>query len=388
MSLLGGDGHDHYPSSLLLSKWDFIGSDIVGFDAAYARFTDDPRQRGLRARGGFQTIGQCALGKNLPAAIAGWGFHGLAFRIPVMHSSGYWVPHAVYDIASSGGMKLCTMIGADGSLNIGFVVVNNFSSPYTILKAGNPGRVVAGTWYYLESAFNIKSVSGGAIVRLNAADPIAFPAHIDNDYVSYSGNTVRSSGSNYHADSATEQYTHFRVNGSVDVSGGSVVVDVDDQYWGDDQGSINNDFLGNVRLGLIVEDAVGGDTDMTVVGSGDPNWQVVAQTTPNDAIYVKGDTVAQRDMYGMETIVGTPREIFGLLCNHRVSQDDAETRTYDKMITPPVSGVPVTVSSHTTPSGGFVNQQGVSEVNPDTGVHWLASEVNAAGFEYGQEITT
>ena len=382
MSVGCGDGFDYYPTSKLLGKWDYVGAGVTGISTSYGRFAGS---QGCRIAGGFATIGQSALGKNLPATNTGWGFFGHAIYVPVMPSSGYLMIHAVYDLAASGGMKLCTLIGADGSLHIGYITVNNFSTTVNILQSSpSAGLVSAATWYYVESGFNIKTAAGGGIIRLSAADPG------DAGYVTYTGNTVRSTGSNFHADSLSQQFTHVRVGGTAG-SGttGTEVHDIDDFYYCDsvDDGLLppTNTFLGDVRLGALQMIGAGSLTGLTPVGAVS-NWDCVNDAAaPDDlASYVAGATVGLEDLYEMENMPTNARTVFAMLINARVAKDDATVRTYNTRVKPTGSSVSA-VATRTAPSS-FVNQQDVSQSNPATSARYTPSDVNA--LEVGIRIAS
>jgi len=365
-----GDGGDHYPFSKVLSKWDYVGADVVGMSVTYSRFGVG---QGFRVAAGFATIGQAALGKNLPAANASWGYFGHAFKFTTLPSSGYYLAHAVYDIASSGGMKLCTLIGADGTLNVAYITVSNFSTTVTILATSAAGLVAAGTWYYVESGFKINATVGGCIVKLNGAQVG------DAAYLSYTGNTVRSSGSNFHADSSTQQFTHVRIGGST--FSNTHFCDIDDWYYCDDVSDgvspPTNTFLGPVRLGLLQMIGDGDLDTLTPVGVAD-TWDAVNDAAAPDDLttYVYGSAPATESNWEMEDMSLQAATVFGLLMNARVAQDDAAAHTYNTRVKNP-GGSAATVATRSSPAGAtFVNQQDVIAINPDTGARYTPQEVN------------
>jgi hypothetical protein len=374
MSLRGGDSYDHLLLGQLSRKYDYVGADIAAIDVAYGR----NGTKGVLMRNGFQTIGQMCLGKNLGSAITNYAFFGCAFRFPTMPSAGYWVPFAVYNIAASGNMKICALVGADGSLNVGYVIVNNFSSPVTILASSAPGLVVANAFYYIEMGVKVRTTNGECIVRLNGALP-ATPG-----YLSYVGNTNRSQGSNYHVDDSTEQFTHVRLCGGINQPGGGEYVHWDDFYWCDDvdDGLVpaENTFLGDVELGIIRPRAAGTSSQFTPTSGA--NYTNVDDTTPDDdTTIVSSLVVGNEDLYPFETIPSRTTTLFGLLHNFGVQKLGAGSRSYQCRSKP--SGA----SSSTTgvaqnPPNGWTNQQVVNTVNPATGLRWTPAQVNAA--EFGQ----
>lgn len=380
MSLLQGDGFSHYPTVLLPSKWDYVGDGGVPANTlsnSYARFTDDARLQGLRhVPGDIAIIGQCILGKNLPTTNTGWGFFGTAFKMPTMPSQGYWIAHAIYDIANSGNMKFCSLVGADGSLNLGVVIANNFSTVVTILVSGLPGQVVANTWYTIESGFKVRTVGGGAIVKLNGA----LVGEAGGRYLAYTGNTNLSQGSNYYVDSSVEQFTHVRLSGKANLGPGEAWIT--DYYYCDDSNTsgdgLTNTFLNSWRLGLLLPNGVGASSGLAPSGD-TPNWKCVDDTAPDDlATYVHGATATLEDSYQFEDIPGSPGTIYGLLANVRVSKDDATARTYSTRVKPSGSAAS-SIATRSAPSA-FVNQQDPVELNPATSARFTPTVVNAAEF--------
>ena len=73
MALICGDGFDHYPTAMLLNKWDVAGGTNT-IHADYGRLGS----QGIRVVAGVSILGVGGPGKNLPAANAGVGFVGQA----------------------------------------------------------------------------------------------------------------------------------------------------------------------------------------------------------------------------------------------------------------------------------------------------------------------
>jgi len=364
------DGFDYYDTVNLSRKWDYVrtGSVTVG---AFGRRSS----QGVRVSGTFQTIGQAAIGKNLPATNASWGFFGSSWNAASMPGDGHHVVHSVYDIASSGGMKLCTMVGADGSLAIGYVVVNNFSTVKTILASSAPGVITAGTTY-LESGFKINSTVGGCIFKVAGTSPG------DAGYLSYTGNTVRSSGSNVYPDSSTQQFTHVRLGGDV-VSGSSPNVDMDDFYYCDDTGSRNNSFLGNLGIYTIYSNALGDVSDWTRTGAASDILAVNEHPVQDDdAGYMAATVVGRQFLHHLDGIVVSSGVVAGAGVNHAIKQDDTGVRGVKALLK---TGSIGSGTPYTTPSS-YANRQAIFETSPSTGTAITLAEV--ATLQAGGEVTT
>jgi hypothetical protein len=100
---------------------------------------------------------------------------------------------------------------------------------------------------------------------------------------------------------------------------------IDDIYIVDTDGDAPwNDWLGNIRVGVMKPNAAGDSTDFTPEGA-PSNWQAVTadyRMDPDDPTYVWTQTVGDYDLYNMETNVPA-REIFGIESKIFYRQTDA-----------------------------------------------------------------
>lgn len=359
MSLICGDGFDHYPYSLLLSKWDYNNNnacDDIG--VAYGRLGS----QGARVQGSFQSIGQGGIRKNLPITVSSYGFTGAGFRAPTL-SSGACAAFTVFDVGVSQLPHIGVFIQADGAIAIATPEINNFSTNYLVWATSSPGIMAANAFRHIEAAFHIHNVSGEVIVRVD-----------ETIVVSYAGNTRRGAG-NIGTPSTNNYFTGVSIGGAVN---GGFPIHVDDWYFADDSGVRNNTFLGDVHLGAIYPDGIGNLTEWTPVGVAN-NWDAVNETSPDDdTTYNKTTVLGAIDLFTMQNTAPTVANIKGLLCNGRVYKDDATARGLALMVRH--GGVSAELPMRAAP-GAYVNLQNVSETNPSTGNPWTPAEVDA--MEYG-----
>jgi hypothetical protein len=131
-----------------------------------------------------------------------------------------------------------------------------------------------------------------------------------------------------------------------------------------------------------------GGATFAVVGTGSnpgaQNWMAASDNPPDDnSSYVTDSTVGHLERYTYPSISGSA--VKAVLVNMRAGKDDAGTRT----IRAAGKSGSTTFDSGTDlalPFNSYQDFQGVFERDPNTGVAWTASGVNAA--EFGIKTTT
>ncbi len=373
MTLILGDGFDHYPTNKLLSKWDgsfgdptgafpqVTGGGGISIDTLFGRLGS----QGIKIAGGSP-----GLTKNLLAPISTYGFAGVALFVPSYSVGGFRRElFGFYDPPTGGSQAaIKLMLENDGSLSLR---TGDFNGGYSApIDTTLPGRIVAGTWAYIEIKAKIHNTLGEIQVRINES----VVNWIGAGAASFTGNTRRNGTNNY--------FTTIGLGGGAGTTTeGWGQAYYDDFYLCDDQGAINNSYLGDVQLQAIYPNGVGNLTQWTIDGSAPAptNWEGVDETAPDDAVtFNKSNIVGNTDMYQMQDISATASGVKGLLMNYRIMKDDATARQYSPMVKDVLSGgVNVAVATRTTPFGAYTNQQDVSQVSPQTGVLWTVAQVNA-----------
>lgn len=365
MALKFIDGFDHYETAQLTNKWDAaIGCTL---SSSFGRLGS----RGVKFDTGFGITGQGALSKNLPAANSSFGFFGNAFQIPVMPGAGYMNVHAVYTPTSGSAMHICSMIGSDGSVAIGYCTINNFSFSTTVLASSAPGLVAAGAWRSFETKFKIANSDGSVVCRLDGAI-----------VVSFTGDTCgRGDGSGAGITQATSQdFTNVKVGGRLDAPSGNFMF-IDDFWYCDDTGAINNNFLGDMRIQTIYSDGLGDAGDWARTGAASDILAVNEHPTINDASYLSASTVGHKFLHNLDGLSPAPGTIAGVAVNHRVYKDDGGARQLKALVK---TGSTIgNGTTYTTPSGA-TNIQSMFETSPDTGNAFTSAEI--ASMQAGAEV--
>lgn len=157
-----------------------------------------------------------------------------------------------------------------------------FVTTDTLQLHGNGGGTLLGsaacsisTWHYIEIKLTISSSVGAAEVRLDGSTVI-----------NVSGvNTMNASSG--HAKIAAIQFGGYS---------SSTNMEFDDMYLCDNSGSVNNDFLGDCSIGLLVPD---GDSSVQLSrSSGSTNYSLVDEYPGDSATtYVYSATAGHKDLY-------------------------------------------------------------------------------------------
>lgn len=279
------------------------------------------------------------------------------------------------NLGTSGGMSYVGMAifrqdGLDKNFTIGFMdAISNVAhitlclDQYGILRVrrgGSGGTILSelgpaafdfNNWFYLEVGFSILDVGGAVQVRINGVIVIDL---VDVD--------TRNGGT-------TAQWNLVSFNWAAT----SLQLRIDDFYICDDQGTVNNSYLGNARVKALLANGAGDLTQFTRSNTSILNWQNAINKSIDDTLYVYTPTVGDQDLYTVTPIVNAP-VVFGIDVLGFYRQDDA-TQLYPKN----------TIKSGGVTSYGAVNAsystykafRDIWELNPSTGLGFTGTEVNA-----------
>ena len=227
----------------------------------------------------------------------------------------------------------------------------------TLLITSNPGSFTQSQWFYCEVGGTVDSTAGAVEVRINTQPVIQLVSSNTNgtgrgafDSISIGGQPISGPGSNY----------EFRI---------------DDLYFNDTSGSVNNGFLGNVRVKSQFTASAGDSTQFSIGGTAPAptNWQSVLNTLLDDSKFVYDLNVGDKDLYHVQAIINSPL-VHAIQVSGGYSMDDSTQRIARNII-----------KSGTTLSEGsdhYVNQnptmyRDIWEINPDTGVSFTGAEANS-----------
>jgi hypothetical protein len=161
---------------------------------------------------------------------------------------------------------------------------------------------------------------------------------------------------------------------------------MDDIYICDSSGSLNNTYLGDVKVICGMPTGNGSTVNFTIGGSSPAatHWQSVNEIPPDDGVtYVSDGTLNDIERFTFGAITAT--NVLAVGINIRVTKDDATVRTIRGAIKSS-STVGDTGTDLAVPQTSYAFLQAISETDPNTSAAWTTAAVNAA--EFGVKITT
>lgn len=347
MALRFVDSFAHYAIASVQQKWtNQNNSGSESFATATPRFSG----------GSYWHIGYAGnqthyLQKVLDAQ-ATW-IVGFAFRTNA-NTIGSHVIAALYDGTT---FHVDLRIGTNGKL----VVTRNG----TTLATGST-VLNSDTWYYIEWKTTISDSAGVVAVQIDGvAETLTF----------VTGN-------------ATNQDTRNGGNASADsvlLGGGKSNVgtradDFTDVYICDASGSVNNDFLGAIRVAPLRPDGAGNSTQFTP-DSGSNYARVNETAADGDTSYVESSTAGHKDLYTLGNLPTVPTAVKGIQIVTQDRKTDAGARTIRHVVR---TGGTDYESASITQADGYAMHMTIREVNPGTTSAWAESEIN--GLEAGVKL--
>lgn len=226
---------------------------------------------------------------------------------------------------------------------------------------GSPaGTFYAGSWAYLEVKFTIGEEAVFE-VRLNTVVIISIPAiHIE-------------AGTPFLLSDPGFDLISYSCSGGGGGFGHTFVWD--DLYLLDTTGAVNNDYLGNIKV--IYQNVIGEDSVQWAIGGTSPaatNWQSVLNNLLDQTKYVTTRTTNDRDLYNANPTVNA-ETIYGVQLKGAYRLDDAGQRFVQNTLQTSL-GTNLFGADHAVDQT-FRYYTDIFELNPDTGLGWTDTEVNA-----------
>ena len=333
MALLFCDGFDHYATADLAKKWSYI-SNYALISASYARY----------GTGGLQTS---ETGCCITPAVA--PIDTFIFGMAV-----YW------NSIGTVGVQGIVWGEDDATHQVGLAFTT--SNRLCVVRGGRTGTVLGtstktfsiGVWYYIEAKIKVHSSTGTVEVRVNG-----------ETWLSLTGKNTQAT--------ANAQVTKLMV-GYNDAS--NHTCNVDDFYFCDTSGSVNNDFLGDIRVQSIFPTGAGTTTQMTP--SAGSNYTCVDEAAPNgDTDYVSETTAGEKDTYAFGNLTPTSGTIKGVQVLINARKDDAGFRTIAPVYRPVSTDYDGTAQAV---SDSYSYLREITEVSPATSAAWTIAEINGAEF--------
>jgi hypothetical protein len=345
MSLLFIDGFDHYATADIAKKWN---SSAGGGNTAISS------SNGRRGGGALSAPYN---GGGVQRAMA----PGASFVMGFAFTTGSYptTSMALAALKDAGTTQCALLLNSDGTLSV-------VRSTGTALTSGTSVSALSvSTYYYIEWKVTIAdSISAGSCkVKVNGVDWITVATGQDTKNTSNA--------------SANQIYL-----GPWNAGSGPTVVYFDDFYLCDQSGSVNNDFLGDVRIDTLYPTSDGNYSQFTP-STGSSHFALVDETTPNTSDYNDGAAVNDRDSYGMGNLAPlVSQTVYGVQVNAAILKDDAGSKSAATFVrSSGTNGDGAGVALGT--SQVYVSQ--VFETDPNGSIAWTETTVNA--MEAGVKVT-
>lgn len=338
MALLFCDGFDHYATADLLKKWRSGTAATAGIVTS-----------GGRRNGGYvnlQNTGSTAMllsVSNLATVICGFGFN------PASAGTA-----AILHFLDSTTTQCTLFYNIGGSLSV------YRGNGTTLLGSSAGGIVPTAAWCYIEVKIAIHNTAGTVEVRVNGnTTPV----------INLTSQNTRSTSNNF-------------ANGIAPVAVGAFSPTwFDDFYVCDTSGSLNNDFMGDVRVDTLLPNGDGNYSQFTC-STGSTHSTLVDETTPNTTDYVSSSTVSQKDSYTMGNLANTSTTVKGIQVCNAILKDDAGARSAANLIRSSSTDAQGTSTALSTSQSYLLS---IHETDPATSAAWAATAVNA--MEAGTIVT-
>lgn len=327
----------------IYETFDLTGTTVMEVVTGSARYG-----RGLRVAvgGGIGQGGRGSLGK-IVGGTEDTMITGFAFK-PDGDSNGAWIAGFYegttnhIDLRESGGNPKTLAITRNG----------------TTLES-ETDAIVLGRWHYIEMKVTIGD-AGSWEVRINGVT-----------IMSGSGDT-KNGGTGYVDRVWLGPHTGTEENYDLDF---------DDWYVCDDTGSVNNNFLGDMRVVALYPDGAGTTTQWDP--SAGSNWQNVDETpVDGDTTYNSTNVPNELDLYTLTNLPETANTIHGIRQIVRHRKAEAGTKFIRQLIR---TGSTNYEGPDLTVGDAYDYDSQLRETNPNTAVAWTESNINT-GLEAGVKV--
>ena len=285
--------------------------------------------------------------------LAGWT---TSFQTPVLTTNALMVVGLAMKFAAiQDGVLLSFMDGTTQGVNLQLTSAGELAvyRGGSLLGTTSGLGLTTGAWYYI----TLKVLCGGGT---------------SGAYVVYVGTTSVLSSSAANTQAGSHAYhDRFRIE-----NGYNIEATIDDLYCLDSGGSINNDVLGNMRVGTLRPDGAGGNTDWTP-DSGSNYNRVNEAVCGDDSNYVEDSVSGHTDTYTYGNIAGIT-DIAGLMVSTDCRETDANSFSLVTVCNPGVTESDDTAQP--IGSTSYVTKRRILENNPDTSAPWTPTALNAAQF--------
>lgn len=328
MALLFCESFDHYATGDLTEKWDSLEGSTVTIESGTGR-------NGTNCAKAGSNPGQ--LHKNTGIGNKSTLICGVAVKWSALVAWGLIL------FLDSGSHQVGVFLTAAGELRV-------LKAAVTELGITSGLGLVTGTYYFIELKVTFDNSAGSYELRVDGVTKL--------------------SGSGIDTTGTANNYANALL-----ISNGETGGRVDDIYLCDNSGSNNNDFLGEVRVKVVLANGTGNYAQWTP--SAGSNYQNVDDNPPDDdTTFNSSSTVGQKDSFDMQN-VDINGNVKGIQIIPSVRNDGSGVaRSLMR-----VSGTDY-FGSNFSLTGSYKFHPQIQETNPNTGALWTVSQIDSAEFGY------
>lgn len=316
---------------------------------------------------GDQAIRFTASGTTTASTRFGYGLawngqNGATAAVPFAASSEIVFGMAVNHTGSSSRAQVSFRGDSGATTHIVAILESNF---WRIERGGTriaaTGFIPSG-WHYVEMSVTISDTVGTFKLRLNGGS---------TNIIDFSGDT-KNGGTNTTID---------RVDFGAYGAGSSTPID--DVYILNTSGSINNTFLGDIRVATLMPDG-GGNRSQLVGSDGNStdNYLLVDEKPYSTADYNGSATIGNGDTYTLQDLPVTPTTIHAAQVVGIMAKTDAGAGNAKLVARTAATDYLSSSIALGTTYATYVN---IYEQNPNTSAAWTESNIN--GLEAGMEVS-
>lgn len=238
--------------------------------------------------------------------------------------------------------------------------VSQFPPPNGTLLATSANNALPTAWHFVEMSATLNSSTGTAVVKVDGTTVISFTGNTKNGGTSSNIDTFAMVGMS----AFVAGVAYFYV----------IPPSYDDLYILNSAGSVNNTFLGDMRVQTLVPTGAGTYTQLVPNGSAS-NWVAASQLPRNYPAYYNNSTAAaQQDTYALSHLVSTTGTVFALQQTSNVIKSDAGAASVKNV---QKSGATVSYGATSIVAATMTSNIDMFEANPATSAAWTVAGVNA-----------
>lgn len=231
------------------------------------------------------------------------------------------------------------------------------SSTGTVIATSSVGLTL-NTWSFVEVKVRFSDTVGSVQIRVNGVTTASISA-VDTAITSGVTTIVAVALGMFPQSSNTES------------------CDFDDFYLCDTNGTVNNDFLGDISIKTLLPNGNGNSSQLVGSDSNSTdNYLLVDEASVDTADYVTSSTADQFDTYTFSDLSGSPT-VKAVVLAPVAAKSDAGGRKLAGMVRHSATNY---TSSDKTVGIGIISVPVIYETNPGTSAIWTITEVNNAEF--------